>query len=146
MYRRFGFDAAILFSDILVVPDALGQDVRFTEGEGPQLDPIRTLEDLSRLALSRTRDKFAINNGVEDDTRVLIDIGQHAFQLALGADEWMHVLDRPDILILHCRSLGDRHQYNVRRRAYERDERFSCIGKRRIRVANPKLRFLPDCL
>src|SRR5690348_14968562 len=58
--RRFGFDAAILFSDILVVPDALGQPVRFAEGEGPQLDPISTLDDLSRLALSRTRDKFAL--------------------------------------------------------------------------------------
>jgi uroporphyrinogen decarboxylase len=57
--RRFGFDAAILFSDILVVPDALGQSVRFAEGEGPRLDPITTVEDLSRLALSNTHDKFA---------------------------------------------------------------------------------------
>jgi uroporphyrinogen decarboxylase len=38
--RRFGFDAAILFSDILVIPHALGQPVRFTVGEGPRLDPI----------------------------------------------------------------------------------------------------------
>ncbi|GJD93887.1 uroporphyrinogen decarboxylase [Methylobacterium iners] len=38
--RRFGFEAAILFSDILVVPHALGQDVRFVEGEGPRLDPL----------------------------------------------------------------------------------------------------------
>jgi len=35
---RFGFDAAIIFSDILVVPDALGQNVNFVKGEGPQLD------------------------------------------------------------------------------------------------------------
>ena len=42
---RYGFDAAILFSDILVIPDALGQKVRFVEGEGPRLDPL----DLDRL-------------------------------------------------------------------------------------------------
>jgi uroporphyrinogen decarboxylase len=38
--RRFGFDAAILFSDILVIPDALGQKVRFEENRGPVLEPI----------------------------------------------------------------------------------------------------------
>src|SRR6188768_3333547 len=37
--RRFGFDGAILFSDILVVPHALGQDLAFLAGEGPQLSP-----------------------------------------------------------------------------------------------------------
>lgn len=46
--RRYGFDAAILFSDILIIPHALGQGVRFVEGEGPQLDPIK---DISGLAL-----------------------------------------------------------------------------------------------
>lgn len=58
--RRYGFDAAILFSDILVVPDALGQGVRFAEGEGPSLDPVKSVEDLRRLALSNTHDKFAL--------------------------------------------------------------------------------------
>ena len=51
--RRYGFDAAILFADILVVPDALGQGVRFVEGEGPRLDAIRSDADLARLNAER---------------------------------------------------------------------------------------------
>lgn len=58
--RRYGFDAAILFSDILIVPDALGQPVRFLEGEGPQLDPLRSAEDIARLDRAATHRKFSI--------------------------------------------------------------------------------------
>lgn len=58
--RRYGFDAAILFSDILVVPDALGQQVRFLEGEGPKLDPIRSAGELSRLDPAATVEKFSL--------------------------------------------------------------------------------------
>jgi uroporphyrinogen decarboxylase len=58
--RRYGFDAAILFSDILVVPDALGQGVRFVEGEGPRLDALRTADDIARLDAAATAKKFGI--------------------------------------------------------------------------------------
>jgi uroporphyrinogen decarboxylase len=47
--RRFGFDAAILFSDILVVAHALGQRVTFETGEGPRLDALTEPADLTRL-------------------------------------------------------------------------------------------------
>ncbi len=47
--RRFGFDAAILFSDILVVPQALGQKLWFAEGEGPRLEPVDTQERLAAI-------------------------------------------------------------------------------------------------
>ncbi len=47
--RRFNFSAAILFSDILVIPHALGQTVRFEAGEGPRLDPLTTEEAIDKL-------------------------------------------------------------------------------------------------
>ncbi len=47
--RRFGFDAAILFSDILVVPLALGRKLWFAEGEGPRLDPLNDVHDAMAL-------------------------------------------------------------------------------------------------
>src|SRR5882757_8383240 len=49
--RRFGFDAAILFSDILVIPHALGQTVTFAVGEGPQLTPLSDEAAIDRLPL-----------------------------------------------------------------------------------------------
>jgi len=48
--RRFHPDAAILFSDILMVPYALQQKLEFTEGEGPKLDPIREFNDMGKLS------------------------------------------------------------------------------------------------
>src|SRR3569832_713153 len=48
--RRFGFDAAILFSDILVLPLALGRKVEFLAGEGPKLEPLPTRDGIARLA------------------------------------------------------------------------------------------------
>jgi len=47
--RRFQFDAAIIFSDILVIPYALGRNVAFEAGEGPRLDPLDTPEKIGQL-------------------------------------------------------------------------------------------------
>lgn len=56
--RRFGFDASILFSDILVIPHALGRDLRFEEGRGPLMTPIEATE-VERLDASRLHDHLA---------------------------------------------------------------------------------------
>jgi uroporphyrinogen decarboxylase len=57
--RRYGLDAAIIFSDILVVPDALGQKVAFHEGEGPVLEPIRNDDQVARLSPQRIHERLA---------------------------------------------------------------------------------------
>jgi uroporphyrinogen decarboxylase len=62
--RRFGFDAAILFSDILVVPHALGRDLRFEEGRGPLMTRLMRMKSsglrqkVSQNALSRSMRRF----------------------------------------------------------------------------------------
>jgi uroporphyrinogen decarboxylase len=57
--RRFGMDGAILFSDILVVPYALGQEVRFETGRGPILDPIRSRKELEILSQDNVQKRLA---------------------------------------------------------------------------------------
>lgn len=47
--RRFGFDAAILFADILLIPQALGSDLWFVTGEGPRLSPITRSDEVAKL-------------------------------------------------------------------------------------------------
>jgi uroporphyrinogen decarboxylase len=66
--RRFGFDAAILFADILLVPQALGQKLWFAEGEGPRLEPVA---DATRLAeIDRVVDQAKLDSIPETVRRV----------------------------------------------------------------------------
>lgn len=57
--RRYPLDAAIIFSDILVIPDALGQQVTFQEGVGPVLGAIGTEDDVDKLTPARLEDHLA---------------------------------------------------------------------------------------
>ncbi len=70
--RRFGFDAAILFSDILVVPHALGQELTFVEGEGPRLPPITDEAGLAELRT--TLDENRAGRVYETVSRVKADL------------------------------------------------------------------------
>ena len=56
--RRFAFDAAIVFSDILIVPYALGQKVDFIEGEGPRLEPVSDAKALASLGRANAEQAF----------------------------------------------------------------------------------------
>ena len=71
--RRFGFDAAILFSDILVVPLALGRDVRFLAGEGPKLDPLDDAAAVDRLADGIDQGKLAPIYQTVADVKAMLD-------------------------------------------------------------------------
>ena len=57
--RRFNLNAAILFADILLLPEALGQPLSFREGEGPRLMPLRSATDVAKLSLARTSEHLS---------------------------------------------------------------------------------------
>ena len=57
--RRYRMDGAIVFSDILMLPHALGQELSFQQGEGPVLKPIEGRADIARLELSRVIERLA---------------------------------------------------------------------------------------
>jgi uroporphyrinogen decarboxylase len=70
--RRYGMDGAILFSDILMVPWALGQPLRFAEGEGPVLEPLRDAPAVAALRPEMLRERAAPIFGTVRRTRALL--------------------------------------------------------------------------
>jgi uroporphyrinogen decarboxylase len=105
--RRFGFDGAILFSDILIVPHALGQDLRFEAGEGPRLSP--PLVDASLKALEAVPERLeAIYRTVEKVARALPSTT--AF-LGFAGSPWT-------VATYMVAGQGSREQAEARRMAY----------------------------
>lgn len=84
--RRYGFDAAIIFADILLVPHALGQSVRFAEGEGPLLEPIRSASDLSHLRPTATQPKYSLV--AETVSRVRQDLPKETALIGFCGAPW----------------------------------------------------------
>ena len=72
--RRFALDAAILFSDILVVPHGLGQRVDFDEGRGPVLEPISAGAGLEGLSIDRMPERRA---GPDHERLGRVRVGVH---------------------------------------------------------------------
>lgn len=82
--RRFGMDAAIIFSDILVVPHALGRDVRFVEERGPQLSPLAGAHEISALDFSRFFEKLSPVYDALSMTRSMMDKEGFADKALIG--------------------------------------------------------------
>ena len=114
--RRFGFDGAILFSDILIVPHALGQDLRFTAGEGPHLSP--RLVDASFAALERVPARLdPIYRTVE---KVASRLGSETTFLGFAGSPWT-------VATYMVAGQGTRDQAETRGVAYRDPEAFAAI-------------------
>jgi uroporphyrinogen decarboxylase len=84
--RRFNFDAAIIFSDILVIPYALGRSVRFEVGEGPRLDPLDTPDKVGTL--SSTGDFTKLEPVFEALRRVRRELDQRIALIGFCGAPW----------------------------------------------------------
>lgn len=85
--RRFGFDAAILFSDILVIPEALGQTYRFKETGGVQMDfAVQSRADIERLSIEQVCEKLSY---VDQALRILRrELGDQTALIGFSGSPW----------------------------------------------------------
>jgi uroporphyrinogen decarboxylase len=84
--RRYGMDGAILFSDILMLPYALGQKLAFREGEGPVLEPIEDQAGIARLDLSQVIPR--LEPVFETVERVRAALGQQTALIGFAGSPW----------------------------------------------------------
>ena len=114
--RRFGFDGAILFSDILVIPHAMGQDLWFETGEGPRLAP--------RLAESRLEDFVPaperLNPVIDTVRKVSAALPSETTFLGFAGSPWT-------VATYMVHGQGSKDQAEARRMAHAEPERFGAL-------------------
>ena len=114
--RRFGFDGAILFSDILVIPHAMGQDLWFETGEGPRLAP--------RLAESRLEDFVPaperLNPVIDTVRKVSAALPSETTFLGFAGSPWT-------VATYMVHGQGSKDQAEARRMAHAEPERFGVL-------------------
>jgi len=112
--RRFGFDGAILFSDILVIPHAMGQDLWFETGEGPRLAPPLVDHDFEKLVPAPER----LNPVFETVRKVASALSPETTFLGFAGSPWT-------VATYMVAGQGSKDQAEARRMAYGQPERFS---------------------
>ncbi|MEY3658652.1 MAG: uroporphyrinogen decarboxylase [Pseudomonadota bacterium] len=128
--RRFGFDGAILFSDILVIPHALGQDLWFETGEGPRLAP--KLVDTSLSALQRVPER--LSPVIETVRQVKAALPPQTTFLGFAGSPWT-------VATYMVAGQGSREQAETRRFAYRDPKAF---GEIITAIADLTLDYLSD--
>lgn len=121
--RRFGFDGAILFSDILIVPYAMGQDLEFLAGEGPRLSP--RLLDSALESLSAVPER--LSPIYETVAKVKAGLGAGRTLLGFAGSPWT-------VATYMVAGEGSRDQHDTRALAYRDPEGFQAIIDAIVRV------------
>ncbi|HMO67092.1 MAG TPA: uroporphyrinogen decarboxylase [Novosphingobium sp.] len=114
--RRFGFDGAILFSDILIVPYAMGQDLEFLAGEGPRLSP--RLVDSALDALRAVPER--LSPIYETVAKVKAGLGPSRTLLGFAGSPWT-------VATYMVAGEGSRDQHETRAMAYRDPHGFQAI-------------------
>jgi uroporphyrinogen decarboxylase len=117
--QRFDFDAAILFSDILIVPFAIGQNLSFVAGEGPRLTPPLGSADLDTLTPALTR----LEPVYDTVRKVKARLSPSATLIGFAGSPWT-------VATYMVAGQGSRDQSESRRLAYSDPERFAAIVER----------------
>jgi len=119
--RRFGFDAAIVFADILLIPRALGQEVWFEAGEGPRLGTLPSVEAMRDLsagageALKQVGQTLSIVRSQLEPERALIGFAGAPWTVAT------YMLDG------EARSIGKGERAQARTYAYDEPEKVAAL-------------------